>query len=196
MPRRQRLNRPIRWQELVFAKRQPRASGRRAPSHFSRSICATAGRRPRAEIEARHELCEDVALHAAAFLAACHQEGDDTSGALRRCHDGLRADPEAFAAVEAAWVVRRVAEPQEWAAPAWLADVDIDTDWRAAADNQSIRRQREGARSSAENHFGCRSQPCFRRTSATRACSGGARFRVDRTFPRAPMSGFDARLRF
>jgi hypothetical protein len=31
-------------------------------------------------------------------------------------------------------VVRRVAELQEWAAPAWLADVDIDTDRRAAAD--------------------------------------------------------------
>ncbi len=87
--------------------------------------------RSRAEIEARYELCEDVALHAAAFLAAHHQEGDDTSGALRRCHDGLRADPEAFAAAEAAWVVRRVAELQEWAAPGWLADVDIDSDGSA-----------------------------------------------------------------
>ena len=84
--------------------------------------------RPRAEIEARYQLCEDVALHAAAFLAARHQESDDTSGALRRCHDGLRADSEAFAVAEAAWVVRRVAELQEWSAPAWLADVDIDTD--------------------------------------------------------------------
>src|SRR6478672_8060075 len=35
--------------------------------------------RPRAEIEARHELCEDVALHATAFLASRHLEGDDTS---------------------------------------------------------------------------------------------------------------------
>jgi RIO kinase 1 len=41
---------------------------------------------------------------------------------LRRCHDGLRADAEAFAPAEAAWVVRRVAELQEWAPPAWLAD--------------------------------------------------------------------------
>jgi hypothetical protein len=84
--------------------------------------------RPRAEIEARYELCEDVALHAAAFLGERHQEGDDTSEVLQRCHDGLRADPEAFTAAEAAWVVRRVAELQDWAQPAWLADTDTDAD--------------------------------------------------------------------
>ena len=84
--------------------------------------------RPRAEVEARHGLCEDVALHAASFLAARHQEGDDASEALRRCHDGLRADPEAFAPAEAAWVVRRVAELQEWEQPAWLAETDGDAD--------------------------------------------------------------------
>jgi len=80
----------------------------------------------RAGSEARYGLCEDVALHAAAFLAARHQEGDDTSAALRRCHEGLRADPQAFAAAEAAWVVRRVAELQEWDVPAWLSDPDGD----------------------------------------------------------------------
>jgi len=91
--------------------------------------------RPRAEIEARHELCEDVALHAAAFLAERHAEGDDTGEALKRCHDGLRADPGAFAAGEAAWVVRRVAELQEWPQPAWLDDVDtagVDVGHRSA----------------------------------------------------------------
>src|SRR3981189_3708928 len=82
--------------------------------------------RPRAEIEARYELCEDVALHAAAFLAARHHEGDDPSQALQRRHAGLRADQDAFAAAEAAWVVRRVAELQEWDLPAWLADIDDD----------------------------------------------------------------------
>ena len=84
--------------------------------------------RPRAEIEARHELCEDVALHAAAFLAARHPEGDDTSESLQRCHDGLSAVPEAFAPTEAAWVVRCVAEVQDWAQAAWLADMDGDAD--------------------------------------------------------------------
>jgi len=83
---------------------------------------------PRAQIEARHELCEDVALHAAAFLAARHHEGDDTGAALRRCHDGLRADAEAFAVEEAAWIVRRVAELQGWAQPDWLAAPEVDAD--------------------------------------------------------------------
>jgi len=84
--------------------------------------------RPRAEIEARHEFCEDVALHAASYLASAHQEGDDTSAALQRSHDGLRADPDAFTAGEAAWIVQRVAELQEWDAPAWLAEVGDDAD--------------------------------------------------------------------
>jgi hypothetical protein len=76
---------------------------------------------PRAEMEARHELCEDVALHAAAFVAARHHDGDDTDEALRRCRDGLLADPAAFAPGEATWVVRRVAELQAWDLPAWLS---------------------------------------------------------------------------
>ena len=84
--------------------------------------------RPRAEIEARHELCEDVALHPADFLAARHPEGDDKSESLQRCHNGLRAGPEAFAPAEAAWVVRRVAELQDWEQPAWLAAEDSDAD--------------------------------------------------------------------
>lgn len=84
--------------------------------------------RPRAEIEARYGLCEDVALHAAGLLATRHQEGDDTNDALRRCHDGLRADPEAFLPAEAAWVVQRVAELQQWEAPAWLAASSSEAD--------------------------------------------------------------------
>ena len=82
--------------------------------------------RPRPEIEARHERCEDVALHAAAFIATRHQDGDDTGDALRRCHDGLRADPEAVPPAETAWIVRRIAELQEWPQPAWLDDAEPD----------------------------------------------------------------------
>ena len=81
---------------------------------------------PRAEMEARYELCEDLALHTAAFLARRHQPGEDTSEALRHCHAGLRADAGAFAPAEAAWVVRRVAELQEWDAPDWLATIESD----------------------------------------------------------------------
>ena len=80
----------------------------------------------RADIEARFEICEDVALHTAAFLAARHHEGDDSGEALQRCHDGLRADPAAFSAGEAAWVTRRVAELQEWPQPGWLIDLGSD----------------------------------------------------------------------
>ncbi len=74
----------------------------------------------RAAMEARHEICEDVALHAAALFAARHQDGDSTDDALQRCHDGLRADPAAFSEAEAAWVTRRVAELHEWPQPGWL----------------------------------------------------------------------------
>ena len=70
--------------------------------------------------EARHELCEDTAAHTAAFLAAHVQDPDDASAALRRCHDGLVAEPTAFSPAEAAWVIRRVAELQQWPQPAFL----------------------------------------------------------------------------
>jgi hypothetical protein len=70
--------------------------------------------------EARHELCEDTAMHTAAFLAAHVQDADAADTALKRCHDGLAADPSAFSPAEAAWVIRRVAELQEWPQPRWL----------------------------------------------------------------------------
>ena len=76
----------------------------------------------RQETEARYEVCEDLALHTAAFLAANHQEGDDGDEALRRCDAGLRADPTLVSAAEAAWVIARVAELQDWPQPAWLAE--------------------------------------------------------------------------
>ena len=81
----------------------------------------------REEMEARFEICEDVALHAAAFLAARNVPGDESSDALQRCHDGLRSDPCAFSPAEAAWVTGRVAELQEWPRPAWLAGVGTAT---------------------------------------------------------------------
>ncbi len=78
---------------------------------------------PRDEMEARHDLCEDTAVHAAAFLAANgHGAGSASEAdvALRRCHAGLVAAPASFSAAEAAWIVRRVAELQEWPQPQWL----------------------------------------------------------------------------
>jgi hypothetical protein len=78
--------------------------------------------RSREETEARYEICEDLALHTAAFLAASHQDVDDADETLRRCDAGLRADPTLVSAAEAAWVIERVAELQDWPRPAWLAE--------------------------------------------------------------------------
>ncbi len=74
----------------------------------------------RAEMEARFDLCEDLALHTASFLASHEQDPDGSSDALQRCHDGLRIEPAAVSATEAAWVIHRVAELQGWPVPAWL----------------------------------------------------------------------------
>jgi hypothetical protein len=73
-------------------------------------------------MEQRHELCEDLALHTAAFLAAQQQDPDGSDEALRRCHEGLCVEPVAVSAAEAAWVIRRVAELQDWPMPAWLGE--------------------------------------------------------------------------
>jgi hypothetical protein len=73
--------------------------------------------------EARYELCEDLALHTAAFLDKQQQDPDASDDALRRCHEGLRIEPVAVSAAEAAWVIRRVAELQDWPVPAWLGAV-------------------------------------------------------------------------
>ncbi len=80
----------------------------------------------RQDTEARHEICEDLALHTAGFLASRHQEGDDTDDALRRCRDGLAAEPAVLSAAEAGWVIERVAELQEWPRPRWLGSGNTD----------------------------------------------------------------------
>ena len=77
---------------------------------------------PRDQMEQRFELCEDLALHTAAFLAAQQQDPDGSDDALRRCLDGLRVEPAAVSAAEAVWVIRRVAELQDWPAPGWLVE--------------------------------------------------------------------------
>jgi hypothetical protein len=74
----------------------------------------------RQETEARYATCEDLALHTAAFLGAHHPDPDDADETLRRCYDGLRVEPASILAVEATWVVQRIAELQEWPQPAWL----------------------------------------------------------------------------
>lgn len=72
----------------------------------------------RAEVAARHELCEDLAQalteHARAMLFGAHLAEDEV---LRRCLAGLRAEGAGVAAAEAVWVVRRLAELLEWEQP-------------------------------------------------------------------------------
>ena len=75
----------------------------------------------RSDAEARFEVCEDLALHTAAFLSAHRQSADDADESLRRCFEGLRVEPVSVSAAEAAWVIRRVAELQDWPQPGWLA---------------------------------------------------------------------------
>jgi hypothetical protein len=75
----------------------------------------------RPETEARYEMCEDLALHTAAFLESRGQGPDDADIALKQCHDGLRVEPTSISAAEAAWVIERVAELQGWPRPGWLA---------------------------------------------------------------------------
>lgn len=77
---------------------------------------------PRDEMEQRYELCEDLALHTAAFLAGQQQDPDGSDDALRRCHQGLCVEPASVSGAEAAWVIRRVAELQDWPVPAWLGE--------------------------------------------------------------------------
>ncbi len=73
----------------------------------------------KAEIAARHELCEDLAQAmtepARAMLFGAGLAEDEV---LRRCFLGLNAEDAGVNAAEAAWVVRRLAELLEWPQPA------------------------------------------------------------------------------
>lgn len=69
----------------------------------------------RAELEARHELAEDLALHLADRYAQIAEY--DVAGqraALRSTLGGLLTEPAQVSAGEAAWVVARLTELREW----------------------------------------------------------------------------------
>lgn len=70
---------------------------------------------PRAELAARHELCEDLAtLLTEQCRTLQFREDLPEDVVLRRCLQGLRATPETVSADEAWWVVRRAAELLDW----------------------------------------------------------------------------------
>jgi predicted secreted protein len=78
----------------------------------------------REELQARQELCEDMAQQVAEQCGALQFEKDlPESEALRLCHQGLKSASGIVSEAEAAWVVRRTAELLQWPCPEWLADL-------------------------------------------------------------------------
>ncbi len=76
----------------------------------------------RATIEARYDLCEDLAVQTA---DVCHtlQFKEDLSEdeVLRRCHGGLRSS-DVVGGAEALWVMTRVAELLQWKTPEFTTE--------------------------------------------------------------------------
>jgi hypothetical protein len=76
---------------------------------------------PLAELEARHETAENLALHIAELFIARQLAPDDSADALGRCLDGLLTASAAASRAEAVWTVCRVAEMLEWPLPDSIA---------------------------------------------------------------------------
>lgn len=71
----------------------------------------------RAEIAARHELCEDLAqMLAERALDKRHELGITEDDVLHRMLEGLRAEGSPVTPAEAVWVVTRLAELLNWPA--------------------------------------------------------------------------------
>jgi hypothetical protein len=69
----------------------------------------------RAIITARYELCEDLANHLCEYARAQHFDlGISEDEVLRRCHLGLLQESSGLGEAEATWVVRRLAELEDW----------------------------------------------------------------------------------
>ena len=69
-------------------------------------------------ITGRYELCDDLASHLEAYARAQHHDlGISEADVLRRCHLGLLTESSGVNASEAEWIVRRLAELEDWACP-------------------------------------------------------------------------------
>ena len=76
----------------------------------------------RATIEARYDLCEDMAIQTGEFCRQWHAKEELSEATiLRRCHAGLR-DGNSVSAAEADWVVFRAAELLGWRRPDYVLD--------------------------------------------------------------------------
>ena len=72
-------------------------------------------------IAERYELCEDMAqMLTQTAEAMLHGLGITEADVLQRCHRGLVSGEAVVTAPEAEWVVRRLAELQQWPQPAAL----------------------------------------------------------------------------
>ena len=72
-------------------------------------------------IAERYELCEDMAsLLTQTAQEMLHGLGIAENDVLQRCYQGLMVDNGVFTALEAEWVVRRLAELSQWPQPANL----------------------------------------------------------------------------
>lgn len=75
-------------------------------------------RTPLADVLARYELCEDLASHLVEQAQILyHREAPSEAGVLLGMLAALRADDTLLSAIEAGWVVQRLAELLEWRCP-------------------------------------------------------------------------------
>lgn len=85
------------------------------PASFIALYADARGRLTRADVAARHELCEDMASmlseHCRNVHHAHHLAEDEI---LRRCLHGLLEEPSSVEPAEAEWVVHRTAELLQW----------------------------------------------------------------------------------
>lgn len=71
--------------------------------------------RPLAELQQRHELCEDLAQHLMTSAQGLyHDQGLDRDTVLERIQAGLESPESGLLDGEGAWVCRRLAELLRW----------------------------------------------------------------------------------
>lgn len=91
------------------------------PDAFAALYLSPGGHRAtatRAVVTARYEFCEDLANHLGEYARTQLQQFDlSEAEVLLRCHAGLAGGAAGVSAVEAGWVVQRLAEIEGWACP-------------------------------------------------------------------------------
>ena len=77
------------------------------------------------ELRARYELCEDLAQHLVEQAQQLYHGGARSEeGVLLGMHAGLAAEGSVVTALEAGWIVQRLAELLEWRTPQFSTPED------------------------------------------------------------------------